>query len=567
MIEIIREESGKTGKQGLPKDIKQIGKPDIGDRIYVENQVYQYLHPHESAEEKKAYVLLGRFETYSGRECVFAEAAIRLREMEFDSELPLWNDHTWAYIYKQLKHEYDSMVIVGWALDIRGQLPNMTARLEKLHQSHFGGAHQILFRIDSLEREEAFYGTRDGHLYRRDGFYIYYKKGAAEDLFSPKDTAKSDDREDALETKWSQNDIKTENSDVKIKTDIIQSNIEEPGTERNFTDTGSGPAPDNAWLSDEDDQPERECKPEEEPEEKEGWFADSDFFGKHFSGRSTVRRGNYRSRISGQEERQPVSSYASTFFLLMVVCLLGVTAYLNNEKMAAMEETLTRMSQAQAGSTDQKKSGDTETPEVKIEHVNGTVKKQEEPLPAEHTAASDGTAGVSDAADGAGGAGDATNIGGTAGGAGGTDGAADQPQGGTPDQAPAAGTAGNEGGAPENAGTTDQQQTDPSGQPQGGTPDQPQDGTPDQAPAAGSEPAVGTSDPTAAVQPDAATAAMAEAQTYLSQGYYVVQKGDSLVGICRRIYQTTAMMDKLCEVNGIEDENTIYAGQKLILPN
>ena len=41
MIEIIREESGKAEKQGLPKDIKQIGKPDIGDRIYVENQVYE----------------------------------------------------------------------------------------------------------------------------------------------------------------------------------------------------------------------------------------------------------------------------------------------------------------------------------------------------------------------------------------------------------------------------------------------------------------------------------------------------------------------------------------------
>ena len=49
--------------------------------------------------------------------------------------------------------------------------------------------------------------------------------------------------------------------------------------------------------------------------------------------------------------------------------------------------------------------------------------------------------------------------------------------------------------------------------------------------------------------------------------YYDVQKGDSLVGICRKIYQTTAMLDKLCEVNGIEDENAIYAGQRLILPN
>lgn len=60
---------------------------------------------------------------------------------------------------------------------------------------------------------------------------------------------------------------------------------------------------------------------------------------------------------------------------------------------------------------------------------------------------------------------------------------------------------------------------------------------------------------------------MTEAQSYLDQGYYIVQKGDSLVGICKRIYQTTALMDKLCEVNGIEDADSIYAGQKLLLPN
>ena len=40
---------------------------------------------------------------------------------------------------------------------------------------------------------------------------------------------------------------------------------------------------------------------------------------------------------------------------------------------------------------------------------------------------------------------------------------------------------------------------------------------------------------TAVVQP--------EASQYLSQGNYIVQKGDCLVGICRKVYNTTAMMD------------------------
>ena len=41
MIEIIREESydSEQEKRELPKNIRQIGSPDIGDRIYIENKV------------------------------------------------------------------------------------------------------------------------------------------------------------------------------------------------------------------------------------------------------------------------------------------------------------------------------------------------------------------------------------------------------------------------------------------------------------------------------------------------------------------------------------------------
>ena len=41
MIEIIREESfdSEQEKRELPKNIRQIGSPDIGDRIYIENKM------------------------------------------------------------------------------------------------------------------------------------------------------------------------------------------------------------------------------------------------------------------------------------------------------------------------------------------------------------------------------------------------------------------------------------------------------------------------------------------------------------------------------------------------
>ena len=60
---------------------------------------------------------------------------------------------------------------------------------------------------------------------------------------------------------------------------------------------------------------------------------------------------------------------------------------------------------------------------------------------------------------------------------------------------------------------------------------------------------------------------MTESEKYLAQGYYIVQKGENLASICKKVYQSTAMMDKLCEANGIDDPDAIYAGQCLTLPN
>lgn len=48
--------------------------------------------------------------------------------------------------------------------------------------------------------------------------------------------------------------------------------------------------------------------------------------------------------------------------------------------------------------------------------------------------------------------------------------------------------------------------------------------------------------------------------------YYTVQAGDTLNTICLSIYQSKDMVQKLKEVNGIEDGDKILVGQKLLLP-
>lgn len=622
MIEIIRQEDAGESytPRELPKDIKQIGSPDIGDRIYVEDGAYQALHPYDSLEEKRAYVLLGKFENCSGRQCVFVEAVIPLLEMAFDGELPLWNDHTWAYIYKQLKREYDSMVIVGWAMDIKGQLPNMTVRLENLHQSHFGGAHQLLLLMDSLEREEAFYSNRSGHLYRREGFYIYYDKGRAKARTGARRAAEQADEKlhDYKVQSGFAGSISIENgmrgeAAEENREKISQSDgmsfeermrADEPETEKSGDGLhGSGMSFEERMRTDEPEgkkkealsgrwigegessgEKERERRRAREAGDEPSW---SRIFKGIGTGTGTEPRGEYRKRVVEEEEAKRTPSYASTLLLAMVVCALGVTAFMNHEKMKAMEETLAQMRQTQTISTEEATEQTEGTqlagmPEVEVETVAGNVKKQDNAATGADGAATSANTDA-DGADAANGAGTPANTadaagvagsGSTAAGSANTEGSTAAGTtvtggGGTSDGESAANGAGTSAnasasGSTSTAGTTENASASGTTNTTGSTAGT---GSTDAADSASASGGVSVTGSAAASGNTSETAATTEAQTYLNQGYYVVQKGDSLVGICRKIYQTTAMMDKLCEVNGIEDEDSIYAGQYLTLPN
>ena len=51
-----------------------------------------------------------------------------------------------------------------------------------------------------------------------------------------------------------------------------------------------------------------------------------------------------------------------------------------------------------------------------------------------------------------------------------------------------------------------------------------------------------------------------------SEEYYVVQKGDTLDLISKKLYGTTSETDAICRMNGLTDGNLIFIGQTLLLP-
>lgn len=54
--------------------------------------------------------------------------------------------------------------------------------------------------------------------------------------------------------------------------------------------------------------------------------------------------------------------------------------------------------------------------------------------------------------------------------------------------------------------------------------------------------------------------------TVIKEEIYVVKKGDTLATISKKLYGDTTYVDTICEINGLEDGNLIFIGQKLLLP-
>lgn len=156
------------------KNVTQIGTPREEDKIYIENLAYTRLRE-ETYQEKRVFILMGHTERMEGKYATFIEAVIPVKEIEFSGIVPQWNNGLWSQVFKEIKRLYEDMIIVGWTIDAKGMQPSITLDLERIHREHFGGVHQLILLMDSLEQDETFYIYKENKLVPKDGFFIYYR--------------------------------------------------------------------------------------------------------------------------------------------------------------------------------------------------------------------------------------------------------------------------------------------------------------------------------------------------------------------------------------------------------
>ncbi len=221
MIEIVYEKE-KQKPEGneeffrIPNNIRQIGEVGGTQKIYIEDYAYTYLCriASENSGRGISAILLGQSNWRDGTSYLFIKSAIVLTDMEINEEHLVFTQEIWNHVYEKNKEYFQEQEIVGWFLSIPGcsmeinqiicqthlnhfgqeiwnhvyeknkeyfqeqeivgwflSIPGCSMEINQIicqtHLNHFGGNDKILFVMEPLEKEEAFYRYEDGKMIRQ----------------------------------------------------------------------------------------------------------------------------------------------------------------------------------------------------------------------------------------------------------------------------------------------------------------------------------------------------------------------------------------------------------------
>lgn len=165
-------------EQQLPKNIRQIGSPAGHTKVYIEDYVITFLN--SLSMDKNTYVrgaiLFGEKKQIGNDLVIFIRGAIEGQNLELDLDETVFDDEVWREIYQQKERLFSGLDVIGWALLRMGFSVRLNDKIKKTHFENFPGEGKVLYMMDDLEGEDAFYVFRGEDLLRQNGYYIYYEK-------------------------------------------------------------------------------------------------------------------------------------------------------------------------------------------------------------------------------------------------------------------------------------------------------------------------------------------------------------------------------------------------------
>lgn len=161
-----------------PKNIRQVGNPGAKRKIYIEDYVVTYLAKlaMPSNTYSRGAILLGNLRKTEEGVFIFISGALESQNFELDLDETIFTNENWADIYNQIREFFPDLSIVGWFVSRLGFSTELNGKIIQTHNNYFAGENKVLYMIDSLEDEDAFYLYENNGLKKQKGYYIYYEK-------------------------------------------------------------------------------------------------------------------------------------------------------------------------------------------------------------------------------------------------------------------------------------------------------------------------------------------------------------------------------------------------------
>lgn len=181
MIEIVydkktaEKEVKNETQYKMPKNIRQIGNAPDKKKIYIEDYVMTFLRKiaEPGNTTSRGAILLGEYFKDGETETLFISGAVEAQNLEFDVDQIKFDDHIWSKLYADINKYFENLSVVGWFLSRMGFSTDINDKITRLHLENFRGRDKVLFVMDSLECDDAFYVCEKNRLMRQRGYYIY----------------------------------------------------------------------------------------------------------------------------------------------------------------------------------------------------------------------------------------------------------------------------------------------------------------------------------------------------------------------------------------------------------
>ena len=171
-----KEEKNIYEYNKYPKNVRQIGVPLPGQKIYLEDYVITYLKQcFVHAQEPVVVLLLGKYGEQEAKEAVFLYGAMALEEEKILEKGGI-EQETWDQVHQSIAENFPEAQVLGWACGVPMWSSNVDSQVRRLQNKEFARENRTLFLWDLSEKEEKIFLWQRSMLKEMSGYYVYFEK-------------------------------------------------------------------------------------------------------------------------------------------------------------------------------------------------------------------------------------------------------------------------------------------------------------------------------------------------------------------------------------------------------